>query len=51
MSLLKVRLTLFFSLLSMVLALGGCNTMEGAGQDLKAAGKGIERSADREKNY
>jgi predicted small secreted protein len=25
----------------------GCNTTKGAGQDIKAAGKGIENAADR----
>lgn len=32
------------------LFLGGCNTMEGAGTDIKHAGKALERSADRNKN-
>lgn len=27
--------------------LGGCNTMEGVGQDVQAGGKAIERSADK----
>jgi len=32
------------------LFLGGCNTMEGAGTDIKHAGKALERSAERHKN-
>jgi predicted small secreted protein len=32
-------------------ALAGCNTVEGMGQDMKAAGNGIEHSADRHKGY
>jgi predicted small secreted protein len=31
--------------------LSACNTTAGAGQDLNAAGKGIEHSADRNKPY
>ena len=27
--------------------LGGCNTMEGVGQDVQAGGKAIERAADK----
>ncbi|MFA7430780.1 MAG: entericidin A/B family lipoprotein [Rhodospirillaceae bacterium] len=30
---------------SAVLALGACNTMEGAGQDMQAAGAGLERES------
>jgi len=29
--------------------LAGCNTVEGFGQDVKGAGKGIEKAADRAK--
>ena len=31
------------------LALAGCNTMEGAGQDVQKAGQKLERSADQKK--
>jgi predicted small secreted protein len=31
--------------------LAGCNTMAGVGQDTQAAGKSLERSADRNKHY
>jgi predicted small secreted protein len=47
----KARVTLAIALLAMLLTTVGCNTMEGAGEDLSAAGRGIERSADREKDY
>lgn len=30
-------------------ALSGCNTTEGVGKDIKAAGKGIENAADKAK--
>ncbi|EXJ16070.1 entericidin A/B family lipoprotein [Imhoffiella purpurea] len=29
----------------------GCNTMSGVGQDLEAAGEGIEQSAEQNKDY
>jgi predicted small secreted protein len=32
-----------------VLALAGCNTVEGAGKDIKKAGETIEKAADRHK--
>lgn len=31
--------------------LAACNTVEGAGQDMKAGGAAIENSAQRNKNY
>jgi predicted small secreted protein len=31
------------------LMLGGCNTVEGAGKDVKASGQAIERAADKAK--
>ncbi len=31
------------------LMLGGCNTVEGAGKDVKAAGGAVERAADKAK--
>jgi entericidin A len=31
------------------LALAGCNTMEGAGQDVQRAGQKLEKSADQKK--
>ena len=32
-------------------AVTGCNTIEGLGQDTKAAGNSIEKSAERHKGY
>jgi predicted small secreted protein len=37
--------------LGFVAMLAGCNTMEGVGQDMKAAGNGIENSARDHKSY
>ena len=34
-----------------VLGLAACNTVEGAGKDVKAAGQGIENAADKNKTY
>lgn len=42
-------MTLAVAATSAVLALGACNTMEGAGQDMQAAGAGLEREADEAK--
>jgi entericidin B len=37
--------------LAFVAVLAGCNTMAGIGEDTQAAGKKLENSADRNKNY
>ena len=37
------------SVLALPLLLSGCNTMEGAGTDIKEAGKALERSAENSK--
>ena len=39
----------FFIFLIVPLVLCGCHTMEGAGTDIKQAGKALERSAERNK--
>ena len=31
--------------------LAGCNTVEGAGKDVKATGQAVERAADKSKPY
>ena len=36
---------------SLVVVLAGCNTIEGAGKDIKAAGGAIEKSAGKNKGY
>jgi len=33
------------------LALAGCNTIEGAGKDVKAAGGAVEKAASKSKTY
>jgi predicted small secreted protein len=40
------QIFLFSILLSSAALLSGCNTVEGAGQDLKAGGRAIERTAE-----
>ena len=32
-------------------AVAGCNTVEGAGKDVKAAGGAVEKAADKAKTY
>lgn len=38
-------------ILSLLLALGACNTMEGIGEDVGAAGEKLEEEADENKTY
>ena len=33
------------------LMVSGCNTVEGAGKDIKAGGQAIEKAAERNKSY
>jgi predicted small secreted protein len=40
------RLGLLIVAAAVAAALSACNTVEGAGQDLKSTGKAIERTAD-----
>lgn len=40
------QILLFSILLSSAALLSGCNTVEGAGQDLRAGGRAIERAAE-----
>jgi predicted small secreted protein len=45
---LKLRRTfLFLALAAAAIALAGCNTMRGMGKDIEAAGKTIQKSADK----
>ncbi|NDF13005.1 MAG: entericidin A/B family lipoprotein [Proteobacteria bacterium] len=37
------------ALIAMTAGISACNTMEGAGQDIQAGGKKLERSADKHK--
>jgi predicted small secreted protein len=50
MPLLK-RIAIFVALSWIAAALAGCNTIEGAGKDIKAAGGAIEKSAGKNKGY
>jgi entericidin B len=44
--------TLSLSLVAAILmALSGCNTVEGAGKDVKATGQAVEKAADKAKTY
>jgi predicted small secreted protein len=45
------KLVALLSLIGVALALAGCNTVEGAGKDVKATGEAIEKAADRNKTY
>jgi predicted small secreted protein len=48
----KARLLLALAaLVTAVPMLNACNTTRGAGEDLSAAGKSIEHSADKNTNY
>lgn len=40
----------FLSIVSLPLFLAGCNTMEGAGTDIKHAGESLESAAERHKD-
>lgn len=44
-----MKTTSLLSVLALPLLLAGCNTMEGAGTDIKHAGKALERSAENSK--
>jgi predicted small secreted protein len=47
----KNRLLLLLTLLLFGVALAGCNTIEGAGKDVKAAGGAVEKAAKSTKTY
>jgi len=38
-------------LVGFAVGLAGCNTVEGAGKDVKAAGGAVEKAADKAKKY
>ena len=42
---------ILFVLLASLYLLGGCNTIEGMGKDIKAAGGAIEKTAEKTKPY
>ena len=43
------KLAALFVLAGFALGVAGCNTVEGAGKDVKAAGAAVERAADKAK--
>ncbi len=44
------QMILILSVLAVVGGISGCNTVKGAGQDLKQGGQAIENAADRATN-
>lgn len=46
-----MKLTAFVLSILLTLGLAGCNTMEGIGEDMGAAGDSIDREAEESKNY
>jgi entericidin B len=47
----KRLVALFAALGVVVAALTGCNTIEGAGKDIKATGSAVEKAAEKSKPY
>jgi len=45
------RIVAALAAVGVLAAVTGCNTMEGLGQDTKAAGNSLEKSAERHKGY
>ena len=45
------KLAALLALVGLAVAVTGCNTIEGAGKDIKAAGGAIEKSAEKTKPY
>jgi len=45
------RFAVLIVLAGFVVGLAGCNTVEGAGKDVKAAGGAVEKAADKAKKY
>ena len=45
------KLITLLALLAAAISVGGCNTVEGVGKDVKATGQTIEKAADRNKTY
>ena len=46
-----MRLAALLVLVGFGVVVAGCNTIEGAGKDIKAAGGAIEKSAEKTKPY
>ena len=45
------RLVALLVILGVASMVAGCNTIEGAGKDVKAAGSGVEKAAKSTKSY
>jgi len=45
------KLVALLALAGLAIVVAGCNTVEGAGKDIKAGGAAIEKSADQAKKY
>jgi predicted small secreted protein len=45
------KLAVLLVLAGLVVVVTGCNTMEGAGKDVKAAGGAVEKAAEKNKTY
>ena len=45
------KLAAFAIMMGFAIGLAACNTIEGAGKDVKAAGQGIEKAAEKNKTY
>jgi entericidin B len=45
------KLVALLALAGLIVVVAGCNTVEGAGKDIKAGGAAIEKSADQAKKY
>lgn len=45
------RIAALLAAAGVVVVAAGCNTIEGAGRDIKAGGAAIERSAEQSKRY
>ena len=45
------KLVALLALAGFAVVVAGCNTVEGAGKDIKAGGAAIEKSADQAKKY
>ena len=45
------KLAVLLALAGIVIAAAACNTIEGAGKDIKAAGGAIEKGASKTKGY
>jgi predicted small secreted protein len=45
------KIAALVTLAGLVLGVAGCNTVAGAGADVKAAGGAVEKAADKNKTY